>query len=314
MSRPPRQRRALLLVLTASIATCIAQVDLPNIDFGALGTVGVVGSFAGLSFYDVENAAVSYAPTSVTIVSRSSTGELRQIGATNEGGNVSAMCQTPSGSLYIGGIFTSIHGVSASNIASYDPATDTFAALGAGLDGEVRALSCDDTTVYAGGDFNGPAGDAAFAGNVGMWSVATSSWAPLPFAGLNGPVETIMPSEDKRSLFFGGSFSTVFSNSSSSASLPSSNASASIPSLGSSLVPISLNASDYWASPTTYTSGFGRPEYTFCPRHGDGVGASWLLVDNAAGFFIARLYRPLRARGIRLGNTFYEGRGTRNFR
>lgn len=315
--RTSRSIGASLVTLAAWAATARAQVDLPKVDFSSLGTVGVVGSFAGLSFWDANSSDSVYTPAAATIVSRSSSGDLRQVGATNDGGNISALCQTPRGTLYIGGAFSAINGVQVSNIASYDPSTDVFSALGPGLDGPVLALSCNGTSVYAGGEFRGPHGEASnpgYAGHVAAWSIVGSTWSPLPFSGLNGAVETIVASEDGRSLFFGGSFSTTFSNSSLSTNFSSSDVAGQIPSLGSSLVPISLNQSDYWASPTTYTSGFGRPEYTFCPRHGDGIGASWLLVDNQAGFFIARLYRPIRARGIRLGNTFYEGRGTQNFR
>jgi hypothetical protein len=320
MPRPAKRSRrgASTVALAAWLSCACAQIDLPRIDFSSLGTVGVVGSFAGLSFYDSSSADNEYRPAAATIVSRSSSGDLRQVGATNDGGNISALCQTPSGTLYIGGAFTTIQGVPAANIASYDPVSDVFSPLGPGLDGPVRALSCNGSSVYAGGDFRGPQGDAsdyAYAGHIASWSIADSSWSPLPFSGVNGPVETVVTSADGRSLFLGGSFSTTFSNSSDqSSALPASDNAGSIPSLGSSLVPISLNQSDYWASPTTYTSGFGKPEYIFCPRHGDGIGASWMLVDNQAGFFIARMYRPIRARGIRLGNMFYQGRGTRNFR
>lgn len=307
----------LLLVLSPLTVDAQSTSSLPKVDFSSLGTVGVVGSFAGLSLYDPDQAAVTYSPTSSTLLSRTADGQLAKVGETNQGGVVAALCQSPSGTVFIGGTFTSFGGQDALNIASYDPATDLFAALATGLDGPVLALSCNGSTVYAGGDFSGPpaASGSGFAGNVAAWSTDDQAWSPLPFAGLNGPVATIAPSEDGRSLFFGGNFSTTFSNSTGvTVSSGSSARNMSYPSLGSSLVPLSLNQSDYVASPTTYISGFGRPQYIFCPRRGDGIGASWLLVDGAVGSFIARVYRPLQVRGIRLGNTFYEGRGTRNFR
>ncbi|GAA5919969.1 hypothetical protein JCM1841_004401 [Sporobolomyces salmonicolor] len=298
---------ALVLVFSA-VSSQAASPSLPQIDFSSLGTVAVVGSFAGLSFYDADNPAPTYSSTRSTLLARTAAGAFDKVAETDDGGSIAAVCQSPDGTVFVGGNFTQIGGVTAANIASYDPAGHAFAAMGNGLTGEVRALACNGTTVYAGGDFTASEGGP----NVASWSIGSKAWSALPFYGLDGSVESIFPSADGLSLFFGGSFSTTFSNSSSNSTLASADSS-SFPSIGSSLTPISLNSSDYWASPTTYISGFGRPQYIFCPRHDDGVGASWLLVDGQAGYFIARMYRELNVRGIRLGNTFYEGRGTKNF-
>ncbi|KPV77610.1 uncharacterized protein RHOBADRAFT_51443 [Rhodotorula graminis WP1] len=318
-------RHALALLAAGAVGTAAAQSSasslLPKVDFSALGTVAVVGSFAGLSFYDAAHPPATYDSRASTLLARTADGDLRNLGATDAGGAIHAICQSPiddadNAAVFVAGNFTRIGDVDARNVASYDPASATFAALGPGLDGEVRALSCNGTTVYAGGAFGAPAGSGG-GPNVAAWSTADEAWTTLPLYGLNGAVDSISASEDGRSLFFGGAFSTVFSNSSLSSSAAvnstSSSSTSTLPSLGSSLAPVSLNASDYWASPTTYKSGFGRPEYIFCPSGDDGVGTSWLLTDGAAGFFIARMYRELNVRGIRLGNTFYESRGTRNF-
>ncbi|GAA5826546.1 hypothetical protein JCM11251_002420 [Rhodosporidiobolus azoricus] len=312
---------ALLASLAVLPTTVSAQSSsLPRIDFSAMGTVAVVGSFAGLSLYDAENPPVAYDSAASTLIGRTSEGESRNLGNTDEGGSIAAICQLEDGKVFLGGNFTAVGGVESANIAHFDPAGKTFSPLGDGLEGEVRALACNGTTVYAGGDFAAPSGVDGAGPNVAAWSTSSGSWSALPFYGFNGAVESIFQAEDGRSLFFGGAFSTTFSNSStnstsSTSSTSSGNPSSSpqIPSLGSSLAPISLNTSDYWASPTTYTSGFGRPQYIFCPRHEDGVGASWMLVDGIDGFFIARMYRELNVRGIRLGNMFYEGRGTKDF-
>lgn len=303
--------RTLSLFTMAGVAA--AQSSLPQIDFSSLGTVAVVGNFAGLSLYDPSNPPQTYDSRASTLLDRTADGDLRRIGATDDGGSISAICQSPDKIVFVGGNFTSMGGVAAANIAGYNSSSEMFFALGDGLKGEVRTLSCNGTTVYAGGEFTGSMGGP----NVAAWSTSQKAWTDLPLYGFNGAVESIQPSQDGRSLFFGGAFSTTFSNSSSAGPPASSSSSPSstdsFPSLGSSLTPISLNSSDYWASPTTWESGFGRPQYIFCPRHADGVGASWLLVDGQAGFFIARMYRQLNVRGIRLGNTFYEGRGTKNF-
>ncbi len=301
-----------------TIATA-ASSSQSQIDFDSLGSVAVVGSFAGLTLYDPSATQNTYSSAAATLVSRSQSGDLSELGATDTGGSISAVCQSPSGTVYVGGNFTSFGATAAANIAAYDPATDAFAALGTGLDGEVLALSCNDTTVYAGGSFTGPvdAANGEYAGSVAEWAVGTASWSPLPFNGLNGPVNTITPSEDGKSLFFGGNFSTTFINGSiSSTTITNTTAegnATTFQSLGSSLSSISLNTSYVTATPTTYLNGFGRPSYIFCPRREDGPSASWLLVDGNQGYIVIELRREVTARGIRLGNTFYGGRGTKNF-
>ena len=313
VARRARRRSRPLWACLVLAAAANAASPLPSLDFSSLGTVGVLGSFAGLQLVDPFSRNPTYNPLAATLVARASNGSLTNLAETNPGGRISALCQSPSGLVYVGGLFTSVGGIPALNIAQYNPNQAVFSALGEGVNGEVLALSCNGTTVYAGGAFAAPVGgaSASYGGNVAAWTTNSSTWSPLPFVGLNGPVRSISPSTDGRSIFFGGAFSTSFSNSTSTLAISS--VATRIPSLGSSLTPISLNTSEYVASPTSYISGFGRPQHVFCPRRGDGVGSSWLLVDNQAGYFISRLFRPLNAGGVRLGNTFYEGRGTANF-
>ncbi|GAA5897776.1 Rax2p [Sporobolomyces salmoneus] len=323
MVRPrARPSTSSLLTTTTLLSTTFSTVfaassSFPKVDFSSLGTVAVVGSFAGLSLYDPTNPPPTFDASRSTVLARRTDGTLTKVGQTDEGGSIDTVCQSPDGTLYVGGNFTRVDDIGAVNIARYDLEGRRWETMGNGLDGQVRALSCNGSTVYAGGEF-GPVSEGG-GPNVAAWSTEEQNWVDLPFYGFDGAVETIDSSRDGQSVFFGGSFSTTFSNSTSttttgSSSVANPDAAGNLyPSLGSSLSPISLNQSDYWASPTTYTSGFGRPEYVFCPKKEDGIGSSWLLVDGAVGFFIVRLYRELNVRGIRLGNTFYEGRGTRNF-
>ncbi|GAA5977101.1 hypothetical protein JCM5350_003219 [Sporobolomyces pararoseus] len=305
------------ILLSTSTTVLAASSSFPKVDFSSLGTVAVVGSFAGLSLYDPSNPPPTFDATRSTVLARRTDGTLTKVGETDQGGSIETVCQSTDGVLYVGGNFTSVDEVGAVNIARYDVNGRKWQAMGDGLDGQVKALSCNGSTVYAGGDF-GAARDGS-GPNVAAWSTTEQNWVDLPFYGFNGAVETIESSKDGQSVFFGGSFTTTFSNSTSTSTTGSSSvanpdaAGNLFQSLGSSLAPLSLNQSDYWASPTTYISGFGRPEYVFCPKGEDGIGTSWLLVDGAVGFFIVRLYRELNVRGLRLGNTFYEGRGTKNF-
>lgn len=313
---------SILLTLSLGIlhtSTAATTTILPQIDFNSLGSVGLIGDFAGLSFYSAPSSPASTANASSsdnpvsTLISRNNNGQLSKLASTNPGGKITTLCQMSSGRVVIGGQFTSIAGVAVNNIATYEPISNVFTSLGNGVDGPVSAIECNTSTIYVGGTFKSPIGLAStsgYAGNVASWSTLNSTWSPLPFAGLNGPVRSI--SSNGTSLLFGGSFSTIYTNSTSSNST-STSTDVIYPSLGSSLTPISLNTSEYIATPTTYTSGFGRPQSVFCPQHADGVGASWLLTDGATGSFIVRLFRPLNVGGIRLGNTFFQGRGTANF-
>lgn len=76
--------------------------------------------------------------------------------------------------LYVGGEFTKVGsdgtGVGASHIARYQISTGTWSALGAGIDGDVRALAFADGILYAGGAFK--AAGAVSAEDVAWWDGA----------------------------------------------------------------------------------------------------------------------------------------------
>ncbi len=76
------------------------------------------------------------------------------------------------GSLYVGGIFTSIDGVSLSNIAKWDGTN--WHALGTGADAAVNALATDGTYLYAGGSFNSIGGVSS---RLAKWD--GSSWSTV---------------------------------------------------------------------------------------------------------------------------------------
>lgn len=307
-----------LAVLTAVADAAKISTTLPKIDFEALGQTAVIGNFAGIQVYDAAyQAALEKAQVSddrATIWARSPQGDLLPLGSTDIGGSINAVCQHTNGLVYAAGNFTSLGSVQAASIASYEPSTHTFAALADGLDGQVLALSCDDdtNTLYVGGSFQGPVnGGSEYTGSVASWSFEDSQWSPLPFGGLDGSVNAILPAGDadsSRSIFFGGDFNIAISNSPQSASGPSS---PTIPSLGSSLSPISLNTSYVWAGAGQAS---GDPYTALCPT-GDGTsGSNWLAPDNSAAIFVVRTYEPLQARGIRIGNIFADGRATTQFK
>lgn len=78
---------------------------------------------------------------------------------------------TFNGKVIFGGTFTTAGGINANNIAAYDPATDSWSALGSGIGGEVKALKVFNNELYAGGEFLSPGN------NIAKWN--GSSWQSL---------------------------------------------------------------------------------------------------------------------------------------
>jgi len=292
-----------------ALLSLAAAQSLPKIDFGALGTIAIAGNFAGLQLYDSSNNnTLSPSGSDSSLLSRSATGQVRILGSTDNGGSIDAICQSSSNQTFLAGNFTSIANVSASNVASYNPSTNTFAALGSGLDGAVQVLFCDDAsnTLYAGGNFTDSLSTWAYSGS-SAWTVPS-----LPISSLNGPVQAIQAAgqDASRSIFLGGQFSYSITNSSTGSR--DSTEAPSFPSLGSSLTPIPLNTPESytWAGPTA--SGSADPTDVFCPTGDGSTGTTWLAEEGERAIFVVRLYTPHQMGGIRIGNVF-GGQGTRQF-
>lgn len=102
--------------------------------------------------------------------------------------------------VYVGGSFTSIGGVSATNIAKWDGSS--WLPLNTGVDGPVYALSVSGGTVYAGGQFANAG--ATKAPNIAQWD--GTKWSALG-TGMDGPVYAI--SIQNTNVFAGGQFSNA---------------------------------------------------------------------------------------------------------
>lgn len=59
--------------------------------------------------------------------------------------------------------------------------------------------------------------------------------------------------------------------------------------------------------------GFTDPRVLLCETGQDGKGNSWLGRDGSVAQLNVDLYRGVVGSGIRVGNTFIEGRGTSSF-
>jgi hypothetical protein len=111
--------------------------------------------------------------------------------------------------LYLGGSFTSVGGVPATNIAKWNPATAGWSALGdslgidsAGLSTHVSALHWTDGVLYAGGAFTNSGSQAIR--NLARWD--GSNWTEVG-GGTDGPVYTFAFSD--ADLYVGGNFTNA---------------------------------------------------------------------------------------------------------
>jgi hypothetical protein len=302
----------------ATAAFDVARAALPEVDFDRMGTVGLAGAFAGFDFFNTTE--VTFDDRTSTLLARASDGSLTKVGSTNQGGSIFSGCST-NGKFYFGGSFTTIESTSASNTAVYDPSKNSFSALGGGgLDGNVSAVYCNTPNgdVWFGGEFTGPTnGASGYGGSVAVYTPKDDKWSPPPFAGLNGPVYSITPSpSSSKSLLLAGSFHTSFSagqaniTDNNNPNVPHSNGATPF---SSSLVPIPLSAAVIDASPSSSQADYANISNALCPSGDDGPGNTWLAQDGFQPFITINTFSFLTASGIRLGNTFVQGRGTKTF-
>jgi len=120
---------------------------------------------------------------------------------------VTCVIEDASGTLYIGGMFASVNGVAASNIAKYS--NGAWSALGAGVDNVVYCMELRNGILYVGGSFNNAGG--AGASKIAAWNTITSAWSALG-AGLTGGSTkccTIYIDSEYTALYAGGGFTTA---------------------------------------------------------------------------------------------------------
>jgi hypothetical protein len=277
-----------------------------------MGRVGLAGAFAGLDIFSA--SSVSFDPTTSTLLSREKDGSLTRIASTNQGGSIIAGCSLGA-TYYVAGSFSTINGVSASNIAAYNPSSNSFSQLGSsGPDGAIHTLYCDAShnNILVGGKFSSPGGSIAF------FDLKAGSWSRPPFGGIAGAqslVKSISLSPSGNSLFFTGSFVASFGNGTvlNGTNNPNVPYSPGASPFSSSLVPIPLQNVQIDGSPSSSQTGFSDIKNTLCPSGADGPGNTWLAADGSTPLITVRTFSFISSNGVRLGNTFQSARGTTSF-
>jgi hypothetical protein len=295
----------LVSILLTAVVPFTQGADLnplpsPDLDLSQLGRVALVGDFDAISLYKYrsqsENAALTNG--SEAIVTPLPDGGYATVAIAD--GHINAICPfiLKSGVLagiVVGGNFTSLGGMETTAAALIDPNKNSVTPL-PGLSGQVNALLCDQETnsVYFGGDLKGANSTNAIA-----W-VGLTGWTNLPFAGFNGPVTSISRAPSGDHIVFGGSFSGL--------------GNATTPTRKDGQI-INLSTAKLSTGGTTTTAGFKNPKNVVCKVDGqDGPGNTWLLADDAPGFWQANMrfgYIPTK---LRVWNTHQDGRGTKTFR
>ena len=109
--------------------------------------------------------------------------------------------------LYVGGLFTTVGGVSANYIAKYDGSN--WSALGSGMNGSVCAFAVSGSYLYAGGYFTTAVG-VSYTNYIAKWSTTSSSWSSLGEGkDMNSYVLALAVSVSGSDLYAGGSFTSA---------------------------------------------------------------------------------------------------------
>ncbi|KAK3073876.1 hypothetical protein LTR53_004175 [Teratosphaeriaceae sp. CCFEE 6253] len=281
-----------LLSSRGAYAITQSAIPSPNLDLSSLGRVAIAGDFDSISLYTYEGQNENAFNTngSQSLLTRYPNGAFQSLGLADA--YIMTMCPfvQKDGTLagvVVGGNFTSLGGVEAQSIALWNPNTTQITAL-PGLSGRVSTVYCDadSGTVYVGGSFMGGNSTNAMA-----W---TTGWTNLPFAGFNGPVQSITKNA-AGNIVFGGEFDG----------------------LGNTTTPrdrnsqaINLGSGNITSEGTTSTAGFDNPSAIICNTESS---SSWLLADDTPGYWQGNFSFGFNPTMMRLYNTQQDGRGTREF-
>lgn len=220
------QRQPLVLTMQAQACgnDCGERVFVP-----ALYSGGLEGNVVELPSQQVPITFTQYLPfvlggdqgTALTvqqsvsnanaIAQRSPAGVWSAVGTGVSGGTtqVRAIARGLNGLIYVGGNFTDAGGSGADYLASYNPQTGVWAALGSttAINGEVDALAIGpDGKLYVGGLFTNAGGNAN-ADSIAVWDPTAGTWAALS-TGTAGQIFALAFSPSGI-LYAGGSFGSI---------------------------------------------------------------------------------------------------------
>lgn len=126
------------------------------------------------------------------------------LGVGGANGEIRGLDVAPDGTLYATGSFTTIGGVAANRVAKYNPVTNTWAAMGTGLNqpGETICVA-PNGQVYVGGSFTTAGGVACL--RIARWDGL--QWRTVgATSGFDQGVQSIINGIDGHTLFVGGAF------------------------------------------------------------------------------------------------------------
>lgn len=262
----------------------------PNLDLGQLGRVAIGGDFDSVSLYTYEGQNENLSSNgSQSLLTRYPDGAFESIALVDADASIAAMCSFISrdgtnNGVVIGGNFTSVGGKKAGPIALWDPNTNEITDL-PGLTGQVRALYCDreSTTVYVGGNFMG--------GNSTNSMAWTTGWQDFPFAGFNGPVNSITKNS-AGNIVFGGEFAGL-----GDATSPSQPDAQVVNLLGGTITGFN-------------TASSSDPKSIICSTADSGN--QWLLADDTTGYWEGTYGFGFNPTKLRLYNA-QGGHGTKSW-
>jgi hypothetical protein len=323
---------------------------LSALDVKQIGSLGLVGSFDGLSIRsEPADTAVVSLPSSMVVANnqtlpatlvRRAGANLEILGQTSPNGTIDAICILPrseNGSLesgvdiFIGGRFSSIGGVKSNNIARYDPVEQKFYSLAQGLDGPVRSLLCDEKRqiLYVGGRFRAPVPEKTpdidpeadpftswgqFGGGIAKWQ--DKQWKALPFKGVGHNVTANIRdsiSNDRygvNALALSADGHTVIIGGGFSGTADSTAY------LIPNSQPINLGAALVSAGATSSEPGQNDPQNIICSTSGQAPTSehAWLMQDNAPGYWRAQLPMTATISLLKIKNAQIANRGVKTFR
>ncbi|KAL5115282.1 hypothetical protein ACEQ8H_006794 [Pleosporales sp. CAS-2024a] len=288
-----------LLLASPPLASAFTfkQVPSPNLNIADLGRVAFAGDFDAISLYQFEGQSQETPSRNGTLLSRFPNGVFASIDITD--GDIKAMCSlkiNDTERLVFAGNFTAVGGMPTPGGIALLNTTDASVQALQGLDGFVNALYCDESRdqIYVGGLFKGLNSTNAI-----VWK---NSWQELSFNGFNGAVHSIVQAASGN-IIFGGEFTGLGSG---NATVASENATQVIPVASGSIT----------AQTSSGQPGFTDPKAIACKSDfsAGGSGQTWLLADNAPGFWKADFGFGFQPTKLKLYNTNINGRGTKTWR